>query len=91
MTKGQEATVYDWECSKGLGENIHLETLFLKLTNPTEPVQLPDLPLNVVPSIKTTNHTSCQLTDDTLLVISCNQVEALPNFAMTDYASQGKT
>ncbi|KAF8231102.1 hypothetical protein L208DRAFT_1278727, partial [Tricholoma matsutake] len=91
MTKGQEATVYGWEYSKGTKENMHLETLFLKLGNPTQSVELPDLPLNVVPLVKTTTNTSCQLTDDTSLVISRNQVEALLNFAMTDYASQGKT
>jgi hypothetical protein len=91
MTKGQEATVYSWEYSKGQEGSNHLETLFLKLINPAQPVQLPDLPLNVVPLIKTATNTSCQLTDDTSLVICRNQVEALPNFAMTDYASQGKT
>jgi hypothetical protein len=69
MTKGQEATAYDWEYSKGQEETKYLETLFLKLINPAQPVQLPDLPLNVVPLIKTTMNTSCQLTDDTSLVI----------------------
>jgi hypothetical protein len=35
--------------------------------------------------------TSVWLPDDTHINISQNQVEVLPNFAMTDYASQGKT
>ena len=52
MTKGQEATVYGWEYSKGVEEDMHLETLFLKLVNPAQSVQLPDLPLNVVPLVK---------------------------------------
>ena len=55
-----------------------------------QPVQLSDLPLNVVPLTKTTTHISCRLMDDTSLDISHSQI-ALPNFAMTDYASQGKT
>jgi hypothetical protein len=45
MTKGQEATVYDWEYSKGQEETKYLETLFLKLINPAQPVQLPDFHL----------------------------------------------
>ncbi|KAF8226992.1 hypothetical protein L208DRAFT_1298878, partial [Tricholoma matsutake] len=57
MTKGQEATVYGWEYSKGTEEDMHLETLFLKLMNPTQSVQLPDLPLNVMPLVKTTTNT----------------------------------
>jgi hypothetical protein len=35
--------------------------------------------------------TSCLLPEDTSLTISRNQIEVLPNWAMTDYASQGKT
>jgi hypothetical protein len=91
ITKGQEATVYALEYSKSPDGTQHLETLFLKLVNPSQTVQLPDLPANVVPLTRTTTHTSCQLIDDTSLTISRSQIEALPNFAMTDYASQGKT
>jgi len=44
-----------------------------------------------VPLTRTSVTTSCRLTDDTSISVSRSQVEALPNFAMTDYASQGKT
>ena len=91
ITKGQEATVYAWEYCNGPDDTQHLETLFLKPVNPSQPVQLSDLPLNVVPLTKTTTHISCRLMDDTSLDISRSQIEALPNFAMTDYASQRKT
>ncbi|KAF8230319.1 hypothetical protein L208DRAFT_1476726 [Tricholoma matsutake] len=61
-----------------------------KVNSPSQ-VQLDNLPLNVVPLTQTTVSTSCLLPDDTSLTISRNQVEILPNWAMTDYASQGKT
>jgi hypothetical protein len=54
-------------------------------------VKLDGLPLNVVPLTRTSVTTSCRLPDDTSLTVSRSQVEAMQNFAMTDYASQGKT
>ena len=65
--------------------------LFVQLTNPPQTVQLANLPVNVVPLIRTTTNTQCMLPNDTTLNVSHNQVEVLPNFAMTDYTSQGKT
>ncbi|KAM6491248.1 hypothetical protein JOM56_013487, partial [Amanita muscaria] len=54
-------------------------------------VKFENLPENVVPLTRNTNQTNCSLPDDTSIRISRSQVEVLPNFAMTDYASQGKT
>jgi hypothetical protein len=48
------------------------------------------LPDNVVPLTKTSVSTTCQLPDNTTVTVSQNQIEAIPNFAMTDYVSQGK-
>ncbi|KAK0431127.1 hypothetical protein EV421DRAFT_1893412 [Armillaria borealis] len=82
ITKGQEGTVYVWQSSQGSKGQCVLDTLFVLLLNPPAPVQFNGLPLNVVPLVPTKNRVSVNLPE---------QVEVLPNFAMTDYASQGKT
>ena len=91
ITKGQEATVHAWDSHKTAEGRDVLDTLFVELTNPPTPVKLDGLPLNVIPLTRTSITTSCRLPDDTSLTVSRSQVEAMPNFAMTDYASQGKT
>ncbi|RDB24423.1 ATP-dependent DNA helicase PIF1 [Hypsizygus marmoreus] len=91
MTRGQEGFVHSWQSATGgRGQRI-LDTLFVQLSNPPRPVHLPGLPANVVPLTKTTVATVCSLPDDSTLNVSRTQIEVLPNFAMTDYASQGKT
>ena len=91
ITKGQEAIVHAWDSHKTAEGRDVLDTLFVQLTNPPTPVKLDGLPLNVIPLTRTSVTTSCRLPDDTSLTVSRSQVEAMPNFAMTDYASQGKT
>ena len=91
ITKGQEAKVYSWDSHKTAEGRDVLDTLFVELSNPPTPIKLDGLPLNVIPLTRTSITTSCRLPDDTSLTVSRNQIEALPNFAMTDYASQGKT
>ena len=91
ITKGQEAVVYPWDCHQGVNGTEILDTLFVQLVDLPSPIKLDGLPQNVVPLTRTTVTTNCRLPDDTSITISRNQVEALPNFAMTDYASQGKT
>ena len=91
MTKGQEAIVYDWQATTGSRGQCVLDTLFVKLINPPQTVQLDNLPENIVPLTRTTVNTQCTLPNDTTISISRSQVEVLPNFAITDYTSQGKT
>jgi hypothetical protein len=91
ITKGQEAFVYGWRSHKLADGKDVLDTLFVELANPPSPVKMDGLPLNVVPLTRTSVVTNCKLPDDTSITISRSQIEALPNFAMTDYASQGKT
>ena len=91
ITKGQEAFVYAWRSHKLSDGKDVLDTLFVELANPPSPVKMDGLPLNVVPLMRTSVVTNCKLPDDTSITISRSQVEALPNYAMTDYASQGKT
>ncbi|KAF8218553.1 hypothetical protein L208DRAFT_1125404, partial [Tricholoma matsutake] len=91
MTKGQEVTVHSWDYTTNSEGNNVLDTLFVCLLNPPTDVNIDGLPPHVVPLIKNSVTTSVRLPDDTHLNISQNQVEILPNFAMTDFASQGKT
>ena len=91
ITKGQEAIVHAWDSHKTADGRDVLDTLFVELSNPPVPVKLDDLPLNVIPLTRTSVTTCCRLPDDSCLTVSRSQVEVLPNFAMTDYASQGKT
>jgi hypothetical protein len=91
ITKGQEGFVRSWEYSLSSERKPVLETLFVELIDPPITVMLEGLPQNVVPLTKTSVSTACQLPDDTTIMVSRTQIEALPNFVMTDYASQGKT
>ncbi|KDQ34011.1 hypothetical protein PLEOSDRAFT_1074087 [Pleurotus ostreatus PC15] len=50
-----------------------------------------DLPTNVVPIMRTATPTWCDLPSGKRLHVSRNQVEITVNYAMTDFASQGKT
>jgi hypothetical protein len=90
ITKGQEAVVVGWDSAIGPSGQRTLDTLFVRLTNPPRDIQIPDLPLKIVPLARTSNHVTCLLREDSLLSITREQVMVLPNFAMTDYASQGK-
>ncbi|KAJ7828417.1 hypothetical protein B0H13DRAFT_1656304, partial [Mycena leptocephala] len=90
ITKGQEAVVVGWDSSLGPSGQKILDTLFVKLLKPPQNIRIPDLPLNVVPLGRTSNHVTCLLRDDSLLSLNREQVMVLPNFSMTDYASQGK-
>lgn len=91
ITKGQEGTIYGWQSSTGQHGQRVLETLFIELTNPPNPVQFEGLPPNVIPMPRASNSITCMLPDDTRIAISRLQVEVLLNFSLTDYASQGKT
>ena len=84
MTKGQDATVFDWQATRGSKGQIMLDTLFVKLLNPTQTVQLDNLLENVVPLTRTITNTQCLLPNDETINISRSQVEVLPNFAITD-------
>ena len=91
ITKGQEGCVHSWTSAQGKHGLPVLQTLFVTLVNPSLEADIPGLPTNVVPLQRTTVPITCTLPDDTEISISHCQVEVLPNFAMTDYLSQGKT
>jgi len=91
ITNGQEATVIGWQSKVGSQKQLMLDTLFVELNNPPSKVQINGLRENVVPLTCTINSITCTLPDDSKVTISRSQVEVLPSFAMTDFASQGKT
>lgn len=68
-----------------------LDVLYVKLKMPPKSVQIDGLPENVVPLTRSTVSITCRFPDGNKISISRSQIEVLPNFAMTDFASQGKT
>lgn len=91
VTNGAEGVIVGWKC-KPLGqEKLALETLFVKLTTSPKDVQLEGLPLNVVPVSHMAQKIKAKKPDGKFLKILRDQVPILPNFAMTDYGSQGRT
>ncbi|KDR73768.1 hypothetical protein GALMADRAFT_71756 [Galerina marginata CBS 339.88] len=93
ITKGQEAVVVGWDAEKKLrGEKECLNTLFVRLVKPPRSIEIPGLPLNVVPIPATVVTVDINMPQDGhhQSIKRC-QVNVLPCFAMTDYASQGRT
>ena len=91
VTNGAEAVVVGWTC-KPIGNHKNtLETLFVKLTSPPVPITLDGLPENVFPLSQHAKSIYCVLRDGSTRHVSRMQVPVLPNFAMTDYNSQGRT
>jgi hypothetical protein len=91
ITNGQEAVVTGWDSSKITDDKSKLDTLYVRLTNPPQPIQLPQLPPNVVPIPSRKRHTYFTLPSGWKLSLYRDQVDVLPLFSLTDYASQGKT
>ncbi|KAI0038889.1 hypothetical protein FA95DRAFT_1585404 [Auriscalpium vulgare] len=91
VTNGAEGTVVGWKANLHNNNKSTLETVFVKLTKPPTDVQLKDLPLNVVPVSKQLVPIQCKMQNDSTVYVSREQVPILPNFAMTDYGSQGRT
>jgi hypothetical protein len=91
ITNGQEATVVGWQSTIGQHNQQILDVLFVKLKAPPKSVQIDGLSENVVPLTRSTVSITCKLPDGNKISIPRSQIEILPNFAMTDFASQGKT
>ena len=91
ITKGQEGFVAGWNAIKGPHGKPVLDTLFVHLDKPAKTVKIDGLPENVVPITKATKTVTCTYQSDLQESVERQQVWVLPNFAMTDYASQGKT
>src|SRR6202453_1230806 len=63
----------------------------VKLASQPQNIQIDGLPENVVPLTRTRKIVRCQFPNGDKIQIERDQLDILPNFAMTDYASQGKT
>ena len=91
-TNGASALVHSWDAHQLPSGQFVIDTLFVELVKPPQNVQLPDLPPNVIPITKKRQTIECTLpAADMKVQISRDQVHVLPNFAMTDFASQGHT
>ena len=88
MTKGAEGTIAGWQASINTNGKPVLDTLFIKLINPPRNIKLEDLPENDIPITKCMVPVICDMFNDDVITINRNQVHVLPNFVMTDYASQ---
>jgi hypothetical protein len=91
ITKGQEGYVVGWQSSDGPYQSKILDTLFVKLDEPAKTVNLDGLPENVVPLTRMSKNIKCITPSGINIPINRSQIQVLPNFAMTDYACQGKT
>ncbi|KAF4618642.1 hypothetical protein D9613_009831 [Agrocybe pediades] len=91
MTRGQEGIIVGWQSATGPHEKPILDVLFVKLTNPPQIVQFDGLPENVVPLTMSPCTITVQFDSGWSTTINRTQIQFLPNFSMTDYASQGKT
>ncbi|KAH9925078.1 hypothetical protein B0H21DRAFT_781395 [Amylocystis lapponica] len=90
-TNGAEAVVVSWDAHRlPTGQEV-LDTLFVKLINPAREIALAGLDPNVIPLIPAKKRVGCIMPSDRLAWIERQQVMVLQNFAMTDYASQGRT
>ena len=91
VTNGAEAVVVGWTSHEITQEKQALDTLFVKLTAAPIPLQLDGLPENVVPLTHLNRKVKCKLPNGMLLEVNRDQVPVVPNFSMTDFASQGRT
>jgi hypothetical protein len=91
ITKGQEGVVVGWNSFIGPYDKPVLDTLYVKLQDPPKSVKFDKLPQDVVPISRRAKNITCLYPDDRKLRVRREQVTVLPNFGMTDYASQGKT
>ncbi|KAF9549155.1 hypothetical protein CPC08DRAFT_592444, partial [Agrocybe pediades] len=91
MTRGQEAKIVGWQSAMGPHDKPVLDVLFAKLSNPPQSVKFDGLPENVVPLTMSPTTIKIQFDSGWYTSISRTQIQFLPNFSMTDYASQGKT
>ena len=91
VTNGAEATIRSWKSSTLADGRPILDVIFVELKNPPTPVKLDGLPLNVVPICRAKQSLYVEFPNKRLLGVNRDQIPLLPNFAMTDYASQGRT
>ncbi|KAJ3923190.1 hypothetical protein F5877DRAFT_201, partial [Lentinula edodes] len=90
ITKGQRGTVYGWHENTGAFGQSTLDILFVLLDHPPTPIQVPNLPPNVVPLTRRKTKGIVTLKNDVKISVTRFQVDVLPGFSMTAHASQGQ-
>ncbi|KAH8103155.1 hypothetical protein BXZ70DRAFT_874286, partial [Cristinia sonorae] len=91
VTNGAEGIVVGWKSIPLYEDKSALETLFVKLTSLPTTIQIEGLPDNVVPIPAEKYTIQCKMPNEQSKTISRQQVYVIPNFAMTDFSSQGRT
>ncbi|KAJ7269092.1 hypothetical protein C8J57DRAFT_969882, partial [Mycena rebaudengoi] len=64
ITKGQEVHVVGWDASVGEHSENILGTLFVRLHKPPRPIQIADLPVNIIPIPRSYTNVACLLPND---------------------------
>lgn len=92
-TNGAEGIVVGWdaEVCPDVNNAFYLNTLFVKLVNPPRTVLIPGLDPDIIPIIPSAVSFTIPVGDRQNLRVNRTQVPILPNFAMTDFACQGRT
>ena len=91
ITKGQEGTVAGWKSYVGPHGKLVLDTLSVHLKIPPHMVKIDELLENILPIAKMSQTIECTMKSDLTRKVEHEQCCVLPNFSMTDNASQGRT
>ena len=91
VTNGAEGIVVGWKTRKIDSTHEGLETVFVKLTAAPKPIRLPGLDENVVPIQHLSMSIKIRMNNGNMRSINRDQIPIIPNFAMTDFNSQGRT
>ena len=90
LTNGAEGVTVGWDSTNIAGRD-YLDVLYVKLSNPVRPVNIGNLPTNVVPVVSRKETVECKHLDGTRRKVSRTQVPVNLNFAITSHSAQGKT
>ncbi|KIJ51987.1 hypothetical protein M422DRAFT_157179 [Sphaerobolus stellatus SS14] len=94
MTNGAEGHVLGWQSLMIKMNNREypvLDIVYILLKDTAFSIKIPGLPENVVPITRTSRPITCEFPNGHSQRINRDQVDIILNFAMTDYASQGRT
>jgi hypothetical protein len=91
VTNGAEGIVVGWKYKPLNKDHNMLQVLLVKLTLNPVSIQLAGLPDNAVPIVAESMNIRCKVHNGQNVDVNRTQVPVVLNFAMTDFASQGRT
>ena len=91
LLEDEKGTVAGWKFYIRPHGKLILDTLFVHLKNPPHTVKFDGLSENVVSIAKMSQTIECIIKSSQIRMTEHEQCCVLPNFSMTDYASQGNT